>query len=85
MAELTMTASICMYSQKVQPHSSAFVYSVYAGVLLCFSLCSTGLGVNAHLMYVGECSPKNLRGLLTLTPSIFIGLGKVVGQIIGIK
>ncbi|XP_075893472.1 solute carrier family 2, facilitated glucose transporter member 5-like isoform X2 [Nelusetta ayraudi] len=46
---------------------------------------NVGLGVNAHLMYVGECSPKNLRGLLTLTPSIFIGLGKVVGQIIGIK
>lgn len=46
---------------------------------------STGLGVNAHLLYIGECSPKNLRGLLTLTPSIFIGLGKVIGQVIGIK
>ncbi|XP_063330477.1 solute carrier family 2, facilitated glucose transporter member 11-like [Pelmatolapia mariae] len=46
---------------------------------------NNGLGLSVHLMYLGESSPKKLRGFLTLTSSIFIGLGKVVGQIIGIK
>ncbi|XP_053723771.1 solute carrier family 2, facilitated glucose transporter member 11-like [Synchiropus splendidus] len=46
---------------------------------------NVGLGLSVHLMYLGESSPKQLRGFLTLTSSIFIGFGKLVGQIIGIK
>ncbi|XP_020789909.1 solute carrier family 2, facilitated glucose transporter member 11-like [Boleophthalmus pectinirostris] len=46
---------------------------------------NVGLGVSVHLMYLGESSPKELRGFLTLTGSIFIAFGKVFGQIIGIK
>uniref|UniRef100_A0A3Q2W6Z3 Solute carrier family 2, facilitated glucose transporter member 11-like n=1 Tax=Haplochromis burtoni TaxID=8153 RepID=A0A3Q2W6Z3_HAPBU len=46
---------------------------------------NNGLGLCVHLMYLCESSPQKLRGFLTLTSSIFIGLGKVVGQIIGIK
>ncbi|XP_041639520.1 solute carrier family 2, facilitated glucose transporter member 11-like [Cheilinus undulatus] len=46
---------------------------------------NVGLGLSVHLMYIGECSPKKLRGFLTLTCSIFIGFGKIMGQIIGIK
>uniref|UniRef100_A0A3P8UFS9 Solute carrier family 2, facilitated glucose transporter member 5 n=1 Tax=Cynoglossus semilaevis TaxID=244447 RepID=A0A3P8UFS9_CYNSE len=46
---------------------------------------NVGLGLSVHLMYLGESSPKKLRGFLTLTGSIFIGLGKVMGQIIGIN
>ncbi|KAM7005851.1 solute carrier family 2, facilitated glucose transporter member 11-like isoform 2-T2 [Tautogolabrus adspersus] len=46
---------------------------------------NVGLGLSVHLMYLGECSPKKLRGFLTLTSSIFIGFGKITGQIIGIK
>lgn len=46
---------------------------------------NVGLGLSVHLMYLGESSPKDLRGFLTLTASIFIGFGKVMGQIIGIK
>ncbi|XP_069546709.1 solute carrier family 2, facilitated glucose transporter member 11-like [Brachyistius frenatus] len=46
---------------------------------------NVGLGLSVHLMYLGESSPKKLRGFMTLTSSIFIGLGKVTGQIIGIK
>ena len=45
----------------------------------------SGMGLSVHLMYLGESSPKKLRGFLTLTSSIFIGLGKVMGQIVGIK
>ncbi|KAL2090970.1 hypothetical protein ACEWY4_013233 [Coilia grayii] len=46
---------------------------------------NVGLGLSVHLMYVGESSPKKLRGFLTLTCSIFIGLGKLIGQMVGIK
>ncbi|XP_074527836.1 solute carrier family 2, facilitated glucose transporter member 11-like [Halichoeres trimaculatus] len=46
---------------------------------------NVGLGLSVHLMYLGESSPKKLRGFLTLTASIFIGFGKIMGQIIGIK
>ncbi|XP_017263664.1 solute carrier family 2, facilitated glucose transporter member 11-like [Kryptolebias marmoratus] len=46
---------------------------------------NVGLGLSVHLMYLGESAPKELRGFLTLTCSIFIGLGKVTGQIIGIE
>ncbi|XP_041801477.1 solute carrier family 2, facilitated glucose transporter member 11-like [Chelmon rostratus] len=46
---------------------------------------NVGLGLSVHLMYLGESSPKKLRGFLTLTTSIFVGFGKVMGQIIGIK
>ncbi|XP_049894380.1 solute carrier family 2, facilitated glucose transporter member 9-like isoform X2 [Epinephelus moara] len=46
---------------------------------------NVGLGLSVHLMYLGESSPKKLRGFLTLTSSIFIAFGKITGQIIGIK
>ncbi|XP_054640186.1 solute carrier family 2, facilitated glucose transporter member 11-like [Dunckerocampus dactyliophorus] len=46
---------------------------------------NVGLGVSVHLMYLGESSPKELRGVMTLTSSMFIAFGKVMGQIIGIK
>ncbi|KAG7244636.1 hypothetical protein INR49_029655 [Caranx melampygus] len=46
---------------------------------------NVGLGLSVHLMYLGESSPKQLRGFLTLTTSIFIGFGKIAGQIFGIK
>ncbi|XP_037635573.1 solute carrier family 2, facilitated glucose transporter member 11-like [Sebastes umbrosus] len=46
---------------------------------------NVGLGLSVHLMYLGESSPKKLRGFMTLTGSIFIGFGKIMGQIIGIK
>ncbi|XP_066545318.1 solute carrier family 2, facilitated glucose transporter member 11 isoform X1 [Amia ocellicauda] len=46
---------------------------------------NVGLGLSVHLMYLGECSPKKLRGFLTLSSAIFIGLGKVMGQICGLR
>ncbi|XP_064153766.1 solute carrier family 2, facilitated glucose transporter member 11-like isoform X1 [Anguilla rostrata] len=46
---------------------------------------SVGLGLNVHLMYLGESAPKKLRGFLTLTSSIFIALGKIISPVIGIR
>ncbi|XP_068184117.1 solute carrier family 2, facilitated glucose transporter member 11-like [Antennarius striatus] len=43
------------------------------------------VGLTTHVMYIVESSPKQLRGLLVLTCSIFLAFGKVVGQIICIR
>ncbi|XP_062890452.1 solute carrier family 2, facilitated glucose transporter member 11-like isoform X2 [Mobula hypostoma] len=46
---------------------------------------NAGNGMNIHCMYLMECSPKKLRGLVTITTAIFISLGKCIGQIIGLR
>ncbi|NXT82883.1 GTR9 protein, partial [Zapornia atra] len=44
---------------------------------------SAGLGVPLHQQYLGEISPRKLRGLANSTSSIFWSLGKAMGQISG--
>lgn len=58
---------------------------IFLPVVLLILLFPPGLGLNVHLLYLGESSPRKLRGFLSLTGSIFIGLGKLTGQILGIK
>ncbi|KAM6901505.1 LOW QUALITY PROTEIN: solute carrier family 2 member 11, like [Lycodopsis pacificus] len=50
-------------------------------------LCGMNSGVNlsAHTMYVIECTPKNLRGMVGVTPATFLSLGKFSGQLLGIS
>uniref|UniRef100_A0A8B9RPP6 Major facilitator superfamily (MFS) profile domain-containing protein n=1 Tax=Accipiter nisus TaxID=211598 RepID=A0A8B9RPP6_9AVES len=44
---------------------------------------SAGLCVPLHYQYVGEISPRKLRGFANSTSSLFWSLGKAVGQISG--
>ncbi|XP_067406059.1 solute carrier family 2, facilitated glucose transporter member 11-like isoform X2 [Emydura macquarii macquarii] len=46
---------------------------------------SAGVGLNAHSQYVGEISPKKLRGFANTTANIFLTFGKVLGQIMGLR
>ncbi|NXD56903.1 GTR5 protein, partial [Corvus moneduloides] len=46
-------------------------------------LCGVSLCVPLHHQYVGEISPKKLRGFANSTSSFFWSLGKVMGQISG--
>ncbi|XP_062402158.1 solute carrier family 2, facilitated glucose transporter member 5-like isoform X1 [Sardina pilchardus] len=46
---------------------------------------NAGLGINLHLMYLGEIAPKRMRGFLALTSSIYLSCGKLLGQVIGLK
>ncbi|XP_070759504.1 LOW QUALITY PROTEIN: solute carrier family 2 member 9, like 1 [Enoplosus armatus] len=46
---------------------------------------SAGLGVSTHLMYLGEISPRKLRGTVTLTSVTFTSLGKLSGQFFGLS
>ncbi|XP_041836743.1 solute carrier family 2 member 9, like 1 [Melanotaenia boesemani] len=46
---------------------------------------SAGLGSSLHLMYLGEISPRKLRGIVTLTSATFLSLGKLFGQFCGLS
>ncbi|KYO31614.1 hypothetical protein Y1Q_0022732 [Alligator mississippiensis] len=50
-----------------------------------FSGICAGLGLNIHVMYVGECAPKKLRGVTAITASTAIAIGKSVGFAIGLE
>ncbi|XP_005986135.1 solute carrier family 2, facilitated glucose transporter member 1a [Latimeria chalumnae] len=44
-----------------------------------------GLSSNVVPMYLGELSPKNLRGAIGVVPQLFITIGILVAQILGIR
>ncbi|KAM7423142.1 hypothetical protein PAMA_010930 [Pampus argenteus] len=46
---------------------------------------SAGLGASTHLMYLGEISPRKIRGIVTLTSATFTSLGKLSGQFFGLS
>lgn len=43
-----------------------------------------GLSSNVVPMYLGEMSPKNLRGAVGVMPQLFITIGILVAQILGL-
>uniref|UniRef100_A0A8C3C631 Solute carrier family 2, facilitated glucose transporter member 5 n=1 Tax=Cairina moschata TaxID=8855 RepID=A0A8C3C631_CAIMO len=45
----------------------------------------TGFSLNIHPQYVGEISPKKLRGFTNSTVAVFLTLGKLTGQIVGLR
>ncbi|XP_063310566.1 solute carrier family 2, facilitated glucose transporter member 11-like isoform X2 [Pelobates fuscus] len=44
-----------------------------------------GLGINIHAQFAGEIAPRKLRGLINTTGPLFVTLGKLCGQIIGLR
>ncbi|KAM6051213.1 solute carrier family 2, facilitated glucose transporter member 11-like isoform 2-T2 [Theristicus caerulescens] len=50
-----------------------------------FSGVCGGLALNIHLMYAGECAPRKLRGLIAITASTAIAVGKFVGFALGLR
>ncbi|KAK2862447.1 hypothetical protein Q5P01_001980 [Channa striata] len=46
---------------------------------------SAGLGLSIQTMYLGEISPKKIRGVVTITTTIFTSLGKLSGQFFGLS
>ncbi|KAI6076308.1 Solute carrier family 2, facilitated glucose transporter member 11-like protein [Aix galericulata] len=45
----------------------------------------TGFSLNIHPQYVGEISPKKLRGFTNSTVAVFLTLGKLTGQVVGLR
>ncbi|XP_074546484.1 solute carrier family 2 member 11, like [Halichoeres trimaculatus] len=46
---------------------------------------NSGLGLSAQTLYLVECAPKRLRGMVGVTVGSFISLGKFGGQLLGIS
>uniref|UniRef100_A0A8C9MIZ6 Solute carrier family 2, facilitated glucose transporter member 11-like n=1 Tax=Serinus canaria TaxID=9135 RepID=A0A8C9MIZ6_SERCA len=44
-----------------------------------------GFSLNIHPQYVGEISPKKLRGFTNATVAVFLTLGKLTGQVVGLR
>ncbi|XP_027031135.1 solute carrier family 2 member 11, like [Tachysurus fulvidraco] len=51
-----------------------FVYGINAGV-----------GLTVHTMYVLDCAPKSLRGMVGASVGSFVSLGKFFGQLLGLS
>ncbi|XP_063769052.1 solute carrier family 2, facilitated glucose transporter member 11-like [Pseudophryne corroboree] len=45
----------------------------------------SGFGVNIHAQYLGESAPRKLRGIINVTGPISVSLGKLCGQIVGLR
>uniref|UniRef100_A0A8C3KCZ1 Major facilitator superfamily (MFS) profile domain-containing protein n=1 Tax=Calidris pygmaea TaxID=425635 RepID=A0A8C3KCZ1_9CHAR len=58
---------------------------IIAGRIFSGSFVTAGLGLNIHLMYAGECAPRKLRGLIAITASTAIAMGKFVGFVLGLR
>lgn len=87
--------------QVLRDHHCGQVYSGHLRRLECFQLCklkrrsrlisliclflSSGLSSNVVPMYLGELSPKNLRGALGIVPQLFITIGILSAQVLGIR
>ncbi|NWX53000.1 GTR11 protein, partial [Steatornis caripensis] len=50
-----------------------------------FSGVCGGLALSIHLMYAGECAPRKVRGLIAMTASTAIAIGKFVGFTLGLR
>ncbi|XP_030075457.1 solute carrier family 2, facilitated glucose transporter member 11 isoform X2 [Microcaecilia unicolor] len=46
---------------------------------------STGLGLNVHMIYTGECAPQQLRGRITITSALFAVIGKCTGLLLSLS
>ncbi|XP_018421414.1 PREDICTED: solute carrier family 2, facilitated glucose transporter member 11-like isoform X2 [Nanorana parkeri] len=46
---------------------------------------NAGLGINIHAQYLGETAPRKLRGFINATGPMFVTLGKLCGQIVGLR
>lgn len=53
-------------------------------MLLTLLTFTAGISLSVVPMYLGEIAPKNLRGFLGLVPSIFIGTGVFLAQVLGL-
>ncbi|XP_072839473.2 solute carrier family 2, facilitated glucose transporter member 11 isoform X2 [Pogona vitticeps] len=74
---LLVAALIMGFSKRAGSFEMVFLGRLLYGV-------GTGFALNIHPQYVGEISPKKLRGFTNATVAVFLTLGKVCGQVIGL-
>ncbi|XP_069774500.1 solute carrier family 2, facilitated glucose transporter member 5 isoform X2 [Narcine bancroftii] len=62
--------------------SKSFEIIIFARIIV--GVCA-GLSSNVVPMYLGELSPKNLRGAIGVMPQLFITIGILIAQIFGLR
>ncbi|XP_061788638.1 solute carrier family 2 member 9, like 1 [Nerophis lumbriciformis] len=76
---IAIAASVIMLTSKwAKSYEMIIVARMLAGY-------SAGLGVSIHLIYLGEISPRQLRGVVTMTSATFGSLGKLSAQLLGLS
>ncbi|XP_063070998.1 solute carrier family 2 member 9, like 1 [Engraulis encrasicolus] len=76
---ISIVAAAIMLSSK---YANSFEMILLSRLLFGFA---SGLGGNVHAIYLGESSPKKIRGLVTLTSATFVSIGKLSGQFAGLQ
>uniref|UniRef100_A0A672MWM1 Solute carrier family 2, facilitated glucose transporter member 9-like n=1 Tax=Sinocyclocheilus grahami TaxID=75366 RepID=A0A672MWM1_SINGR len=46
---------------------------------------NAGVSLTVHTMYILECAPKRLRGMVGVSVATFVSMGKFFGQLLGIS
>ncbi len=62
-----------------------FFYSVLFFYITCLSAVCAGVSLTVHTMYILECAPKRLRGMVGVSVASFVSMGKFFGQLLGIR
>ncbi|XP_054883180.1 solute carrier family 2 member 9, like 1 [Poeciliopsis prolifica] len=76
---ISITGAVIMLTSKT---AKSFEMIIVARTLYGYS---AGLGGSLHSMYLGEISPRKIRGRVTLTSATFTSLGKLSGQLFGLS
>ncbi|XP_044145660.1 solute carrier family 2, facilitated glucose transporter member 9-like isoform X1 [Bufo gargarizans] len=76
---LGITGSLCLgISKIVGLYEIIFVGRFLYGF-------TAGLALNIYIQYLGEISPRNLRGFINTSAPIFVTSGKLFGQLVGLR
>uniref|UniRef100_A0A3B4VI97 Solute carrier family 2, facilitated glucose transporter member 5 n=1 Tax=Seriola dumerili TaxID=41447 RepID=A0A3B4VI97_SERDU len=75
---IAIVAAGIMLTSKV---AKSYEMIIVARILYGYS----SLGTSTHLIYLGEISPRKIRGMVTLTSATFGSLGKLFAQFCGLE
>ncbi|XP_042685015.1 solute carrier family 2, facilitated glucose transporter member 11-like [Centrocercus urophasianus] len=73
-----LSATLMAFSRLSGSFEMIIIGRLFAGVC-------AGLGLNIHIMYAGECAPQKLRGVIAITASTAIAVGKFAGFALGLR
>ncbi|XP_068098705.1 solute carrier family 2, facilitated glucose transporter member 9-like isoform X2 [Hyperolius riggenbachi] len=74
-----ITASLCLgLSKMAGSHEMILVGRFLCGI-------AVGLGINIYMQYLGESAPRKLRGVTNTTVALFVTIGKLFAQVVGLR
>ncbi|XP_077398829.1 solute carrier family 2 member 11, like [Vanacampus margaritifer] len=73
-----MGAVLMLFSQTAMSFEMIMVGRLLYGI-------NAGIGLSVQALYIIECTPKTLQGTLGVTIATFLAMGKLSGQILGLR